>query len=116
MLENMLESLKHGGFSGWVIRVWDCKGTLMPYDDQTYEFEKRIENGEIVMFRIGNFEIPILKSDYEKWEKNKKLQKKVEAWFWSILKARGGGINISGFYWVYNKELERLNRIIAKYS
>jgi hypothetical protein len=43
------------------------------------------------------------------------LKKEIASWFWKILERRGGGINVSGFYTVFEDELEELNEIIEKY-
>jgi hypothetical protein len=101
--------------SGWVIHVWDCRGTLLPADpDEQEELLKMIRRGELVWLEIEYFKIPVRREVQSKFE-NERLKKKIASWFWKLLGRRGGGINISGLYTVFIDELEELNEIIEKY-
>jgi len=109
------EWLLDGFPSGWIIDVWNCRGTLKPYSKGGYGKKYKLEKG-LVWYELEYFTIPIVAREKEQWGSNEKLRRKVEGFLWGILERRGGAINSSGWYNITEDELNELRAIIQKYK
>jgi hypothetical protein len=99
--------------SGWIIDVWNCHGVLKLEKDGGYGCLVELPEG-MEWLDIGWFSIPI-KSD-QKHFYTERLCRKISGFLDSILERRGGAINMSGIYPIYQHEFDEYITILAKYS
>jgi hypothetical protein len=117
MLWDIFDMLRYGLPSGWAIAVWDCRGSLIPTDSDAYgKMMEMMAEKKLTWLDIGYFRIPVYSNEFEKWDRNERLKKKIEGWCWKVIRNRGGAINWSGVYPVYSSEFDEFNAIIVKYS
>jgi len=92
-------------FSGWVLDVWDCRGTLKP-------LEAGVGYGSLFQlpkgwrwYRGQWFSFPVPRGT----RVTQKRRAEIEKILYDVLESNGGAINISGWYPVSDEHIDAIN-------
>lgn len=100
----LLGALLPGGSTLWTIDVWNCRGTFKPTHLGLGCGCKPDLPPGWRWYDLGWFTMP-LPDDVELRDEQKE---KIEKILWDAIERAGGAINISGWYNVFQPELDRI--------